>query len=317
MAHEVEQMAYAGAVPWHGLGKEVSDDLSIEEMLVAAGLDWEVMVEQAEHRGQKVPDHFWLVRSSDHKILDSCGNRYKPTQNAQAFEFFREFLEAGEAKLQTAGSLKEGKYVWGLASLDFRFTLDGGDKNEGYVLVGCPHEQGKSLLIKRTMIRVVCANTLTAALRDGNGAFRFVHRSKFGKTAIAKAKRILGLARDDMREFEQQAKMMVEHEIKMSQFVSIVAPIMMPKATPDQIMDWVKDPDPDNFSPRLKAIYNSYMNAPGATPGNAWGVLNAVTHYADHVASRTQDQRLFNAWFNKTARQKTAVFNRLVEVVGG
>ncbi len=312
MSHEVESMAYAGAVPWHGLGTKVDENLDIEAMLVQAGLDWEIELLPVMVNKQIVPGYFGMTRSSDGKVLDVCGKRYKPTQNAQAFEFFREFLDAGEAKLQTAGSLKGGQYVWGLASLDFSFTLEGKDKSEGYVLVGCPHEQGKSLIIKRTMIRVVCHNTLTAALRDKSGSFRFVHRSKFGSSAIRRAKEVLGLAREDMREFERQAKELVEHEIKMSQFVSIVAPIMMPKATPDQIMDWVKDPDPENFSPRMKDLYKAYTTAPGATPGNAWGVLNAVTYYADHMASRTQDQRLSNAWFGKTARQKQAVLNKLL-----
>lgn len=312
MSHEVETMAYAGAVPWHGLGKHVDDTLNIEAMLEQAGLDWDIELIPVKVNGQTVKGYFGMTRSSDGKVLDICGSRYKPVQNAQAFEFFREFLEAGEATLETAGSLKGGRYVWGLANLNASFTLPGKDKVEGYVLVGCPHEQGKSLIIKRTMIRVVCHNTLTAALRDSSGAFRFVHRSKFGSRAIHKAKEVLGLARDDIRQFEKDARELVEREIKMSQFMSVVAPIMMPKAVPDQIMDWVKDPDPETFSPRMKEIYNSYMNAPGATPGNAWGVLNAVTHYADHVASRTQDQRLTNAWFGKTARQKDAVLNRLL-----
>lgn len=312
MSHEVETMAYAGEVPWHGLGVKVDDNLDIEAMLEQAGLNWEIELVPVMVNKQKVPGYFGMTRNSDGKVLDICGSRYKPTQNAQAFEFFREFLEAGEAKLQTAGSLKDGRYVWGLASLDFSFTLPGKDKNEGYVLVGCPHEQGKSLIIKRTMIRVVCHNTLTAALRDSSGAFRFVHRSKFGNAAITKAKRVLGLAREDMREFEKQARTLVDREIKLSQFVSIVAPIMMPKATPDQIMDWVKDPD--TWTPRLKDIHKAYTQAPGATPGNAWGVLNAITYYSDHMASRTQDQRLSNAWFGKTARQKQQVLNKLVSM---
>ncbi|MHA1859147.1 MAG: DUF932 domain-containing protein [Candidatus Thorarchaeota archaeon] len=310
MSHEVETMAYAGQVPWHGLGEKVAPNLSVEEMLVAAGLDWEINLEPVRVSGQTVPGFFGMQRSSDGKVLDICGSRYKPTQNHQAFEFFREFVEAGDAILETAGSLKEGRYVWGLANLDTSFTLPGKDKVDGYILCGCPHQQGKSLLFKRTAIRVVCHNTLTAALRGGDDTFRFVHRSKFGKSAIARAKRVLGLAREDIVQFGKEAKLLVEHEIKLSQFTSIVAPIMCPKASADKIMDMCDDIE--NYSPRMKQIYNSYMNAPGATPGNAWGVLNAVTHYCDHVASRTQDQRLTNAWFGKTARQKQAVLDKLL-----
>jgi phage/plasmid-like protein (TIGR03299 family) len=310
MSHEVETMAYAGQVPWHGLGVNVDQDLSVDEMLVAAGLDWEITLEPVEVMGKVVPGFFGMTRSSDNKVFDICGNRYKPTQNAQAFEIFQEFVEAGEATMETAGSLKGGKYVWGLANLDAGFTLPGEDRVDGYLLCGCPHEQGKSLIFKRTEIRVVCHNTLTSALRDKSGTFRFVHRSKFGRAQIAKAKEVLGLAREDLRQSEINARKLVEREIKLSQFISITAPIMCPKANAEKIMDMIDDPD--NYLPRMKTLIDCYNNAPGATPGNAWGALNAITYYTDHVASRTQDQRLFNAWFNKTARQKEAVQEKLI-----
>ena len=38
MAHQVETMAYAGQVPWHGLGVKVSDDLTPAEIQKEAGL---------------------------------------------------------------------------------------------------------------------------------------------------------------------------------------------------------------------------------------------------------------------------------------
>ena len=38
MAHLVETMAYAGEVPWHGLGVAVSNDLSPNQMMEKAGL---------------------------------------------------------------------------------------------------------------------------------------------------------------------------------------------------------------------------------------------------------------------------------------
>lgn len=42
MSHEVETMAYAGAVPWDGLGVAVSNDLTPRQMMQKAGLDWTV-----------------------------------------------------------------------------------------------------------------------------------------------------------------------------------------------------------------------------------------------------------------------------------
>ena len=53
MSHNLEmvngkaQMAYAGTKPWHGLGKEVSNDLTPEQFMKEAGLDWTVELKPA------------------------------------------------------------------------------------------------------------------------------------------------------------------------------------------------------------------------------------------------------------------------------
>ena len=77
MAHLVETMAYAGEVPWHGLGVKVPNDLSPEQMLVKAGLDWSVekVPAFANIAGENV-NVGWsaLTRSSDNSILDVVSN---------------------------------------------------------------------------------------------------------------------------------------------------------------------------------------------------------------------------------------------------
>ena len=43
MSHEVETMAYAGELPWHGLGTKVDGNIGVDGMLKEAGLDWNVV----------------------------------------------------------------------------------------------------------------------------------------------------------------------------------------------------------------------------------------------------------------------------------
>ena len=118
MAHAVETMAYAGEVPWHGLGKEVLPDLTPEQMLYEAGLDWSVskIPAFAEVNGEKVAvGKSALVRSSDDKVLDVVGDDWNPVQNAEAFGFFADFVGEGNMEMHTAGSLNGGKMVWALS----------------------------------------------------------------------------------------------------------------------------------------------------------------------------------------------------------
>ena len=170
MSHEIEmvngvaQMAYAGETPWHGLGAEVSDDISTDGMMKAAGLDWSVTKQPMYYLTDigemgEVPGKSALVRSSDNKVMDIVGSDWNPVQNAEAFEFFREFVDAGDMQMHTAGSLKEGKMVWALAKVNDGFTIktaQGEDSIESYLLFSNPHQYGKSIDVRFTPIRVVC-----------------------------------------------------------------------------------------------------------------------------------------------------------------
>ena len=260
----------------------------------------------------EVPDSFSIVRTSDNKVLDTCGSRYQPVQNHRAMSFFKEMVEAGDATIETMGSLKGGRYVWGLANLKQSFTLPGKDEVKGYLLVACPHEQGKSFIIKWTTIRVVCMNTLALALMGG-AEFRMSHRMEFNEDQIDKAKETLGLAREKFGNFEANERKLKKLKLNEKDAIRVIGKIMQPQMNVEQIEDMADDFD-ENGSPRMVKILHAYHNAPGADPGTGWGVLNAVTYFADHIAGRTRDKRLTNAWFGRTARQKEKLLNELLRM---
>ena len=109
MVAAVETMAYAGEVPWHGLGTKVSDDLTPNQIMVKAGLDWSVdkVPTYAKVGDIEVPTgQEALVRSSDNKVLTQVGKKWYPVQNEEAFEFFSEYCYAGDMSMETAGSLR-------------------------------------------------------------------------------------------------------------------------------------------------------------------------------------------------------------------
>ena len=137
MVAAVETMAYAGEVPWHGLGVPVSNDLTPAQMMQKAGLDWTVNEVESYVRweGKELPTGLKsLVRSSDGKILTNVGENWNPCQNETAFEFFHEYVMAGDMEMNTAGSLRGGQMVWALAKVKDSFELFGGDQIDSYLL---------------------------------------------------------------------------------------------------------------------------------------------------------------------------------------
>ena len=171
MAHELEivngqaQMAYVGNLPWHGLGTKVEADLTPDQFQKVAGLDWDVEKQPLmTPNGVKVPNKEALVSTSDNTVLDVVGTGWNPVQNSEAFEFFHEYVMAGDMEMHTAGSLKDGQMVWALAKCKESFELFNGDVTENYFLFSNPHQFGKAINIRMTPIRVVCNNTLTLSL---------------------------------------------------------------------------------------------------------------------------------------------------------
>lgn len=311
MSHNVETMAYTNEVPWHGLGTYIEKAPSVKEMIKRAGLTWTVekrplMIAESDIA---VPDFFALTRSSDDYVLDVVGSRYKPSQIEDVFGFFHDFVKEGKATMETAGSLDHGRYVWGLARLNHDFMLPGKDKVKGYVLVACPFKQGKSLLMGTTAVRVVCQNTYNMAMNDQAGMFRMNHRNEFDADMVKKAREVLGVAHDNMTSFEANAKTLLGIKMTEKETIKVLAPVYAPEV---ELALLLKDFN-ENATRKIARVMDINKNAPGADPTNAWGVFNAVTYYSDHVASRTADKRLTNAWMGKTAGQKEKVLAALLE----
>jgi phage/plasmid-like protein (TIGR03299 family) len=312
-------MAYSGTVPWHGLGVQVGPDLSPDDMLKVAGLDWRVRQSPlyAEHNGvySEVPYKFALQRETDGAVLSITTERYNPVQNADAMEFFDRFTRAGHMKMETAGSLDSGKFIWALARIDESFKLAGKDEVLPYLLLMQPHKVGKAMVIDLTATRVVCWNTLNAALgaglRGSGKAFRMSHIQKFDSDMKALAEKALGLAVDQFGEYREAAEMLskakVANDNLLVEFFDNVISFDRAKAEREE-----------RKAPKvLDKFMNAWDSAPGqklvSANGTWWGAVNAVTYVVDHHSGLTDDTRMRGAWIGEGAEFKRKAINLAVD----
>jgi phage/plasmid-like protein (TIGR03299 family) len=315
MAHEIEeingkaQMAYAGDVPWHGLGVKVPADLTPTQMLDAAGLNWSVekVPAYAKIAGKQVAvGQSALVRSTDNSILDVVSDDWNPVQNEEAFDFFNEFVAAGDMEMHTAGSLKNGTIVWGLAKVKESFELFKGDKIDSYLLFSNFHRYGFSTDVRFTPIRVVCNNTLTLSLNSNvERMAKISHRKVFDPSNV---KEMLGIATHKLAKYKDMASFLGSKPAKEEDIIEYFCRIFPVSGSGENKRKEV--------SKNALTAFEVLHTQPGAeyAEGTWWQPFNAVTYLTDHLAGRSADTRLASAWYGSNKTVKTRALELAIEM---
>jgi phage/plasmid-like protein (TIGR03299 family) len=312
MAHLVESMAYAGEVPWHGLGTNVPADLGPIQMMQKASCDWTVSKQQMYVLdGIPVTGKKALIRDSDNSVLDIVGDDWNPVQNDEAFEFFHEYCMAGDMEMHTAGSLDNGRNVWVLAKVKESFSILGDDQVDSYLLFSNPHKYGKAIDVRFTPIRVVCNNTLTMSLNaDSKNQVKLNHRTVFDADMV---KQTLGIAHDKFEKYKEVAEFLSSKRYtneSLVKFYNEVFPHTYAGSKGKTVESF------DDLTKNAKAAFDVLHTQPGATKGEGsfWQAFNSVTFMTDHIMGRSAESRLNSAWFGANQTRKVKALQKAVEL---
>ena len=316
MAHLIETMAYANEVPWHGLGNNIDAESSIEEWQRQAGLDWTVskrpvFFHQRERDGtfsvaaeRHFKDKFVLARDTDNAPFSIVSDRYKPVQPKDVLEFFRDLISTHGMTIETAGSLKDGKRIWALAKTGDAHKVLGADHVDSYLLLATSYDLTFSTLAQFTSVRVVCNNTLQQSLKDYISRVSIPHFRDFDAKSVHEQ---LGLGRAQWGAFADA--------------LDAIAKIKVDSVKAKEVLDRVFKVPEDTITyidPQVQKVLQLFQGkAIGADIAGqtGWGLVNAVTEYADHhKRARSQGNRLDNAWFGDAANIKNAVFHEVLEL---
>jgi phage/plasmid-like protein (TIGR03299 family) len=313
MAHELEfvngqaQMAYVGETPWHGLGQKLQDGVTPKEMMVEAGLDWnvekrDVFYQDAKGNFVKAGKNQALVRSSDGRFMDVVSDNWNPVQNELAFEFFDSYAKAGQMAIHTAGSLKDGKIIWALAKVGESFSLFGGkDEVDSYLLLSNPHQFGRGVDIRFTPIRVVCNNTLSMSLESkATLGISLNHTREF---TVERARDALAEAHTKLDKYREAAEFLTRkryNQTTLFEYFNRVFPKSGQKIgmSFDKLMESLKD-EKKKYSANAEEAMSLIHTQPGAEfgEGSWWSAYNTVTFMTNHVLGHKQDTRLQSVWY--------------------
>lgn len=310
MAHQIEQMAYVGATPWHGLGSQLTQKQPIEIWQREAGMDWQIQESPVHFKSDAIghmgtihsfPEQKVLYRSDTKAPLSVVSNRYQIVQPREVMEFYRDLTEVSGYELETAGVLKGGRKFWALARTGQSTALKGNDQVNGYLLLATSCDGTLATTATPTTVRVVCNNTLTIALDDTTRAIKVPHSTRFDARAVKKQ---LGVAVSQWDEFMYRMRVLAERKVQwpeaMSFFLSVLCDTPANSPIPEVLPN-------ERALRKVQSLYEG--RGRGATlessQGTAWGLLNAVTEYVDHERrARSNEYRMDSAWFGQGAQIK-------------
>ncbi len=302
MAHEVEQMAYAGAVPWHGLGNRINGDASIEEWQQQAGLNWSVSMRPVQYNTEDglggmsmktFKDRFVLARDTDNKPYTVVSNRYKPVQPKQVLEFFRDLVRDFDMTIHTAGSLRDGQRIWALAKTGQAYKVMGVDAIDSYLMLATSYDLSFSTVAQFTSVCVVCNNTLQQSFKNHSGRVKIPHLRSFDEAAV---KAELGVGRAQWESFTTMCEALAQVKLDIVKATEVLDKVW--KIEREKLL---LQPDPDTVHvSNVIDLFSGRGIGADVRGATGWGLVNAMTQYIDqNKRARNQSNRLDSAWFGE------------------
>ena len=278
---------------WHSFANKVfsqDEAVTTAQMLQGANLaNWNVQLESVSDlladNYTTVSDNYLVVRDNpitagQKDVLSVVGSRYKTVQNEDLFAFADNIHDGNpDVNWESAGSLKNGRIVYGSMSIPRTMVLDpngANDETKLYLIVWTSHDGSVAVQSAITPVRVMCQNTLNLAMKRAKQSFKIRHTQTVdGK--IAAAREALGLTFSYMDEFEKQAQELFSREVTNAKFSEIINKLYVkPEA---DVKGAVK-----KWENKVLLIDELYHNSPtnANIKGTAWGVVNALTERLDY-----------------------------------
>ena len=318
---------------WHNLGQIISDYPTSAEAIKFAGLDYEVekrklftssseginLTNETMDSKIEVPNYFSTIRTDNNTVLGVVGKDYQIVQNRDAFSFFDSIVGGDGILYETAGALGNGERIFITAKLPDYIRVGNDDLIEKYLFLSTSHDGSGSITAAFTPIRIVCANTLNAAMNNKTNTVRIRHTSN-AKQRLEQAHKVMGIS--DM--LSAQMETIFNHWIKVaitdSEAKKLIQSALVPnKEVLKSIQEGREEELSTCFTNMVDSAYEYAMSDPtqlmDTTKGTVFGAYNSVTGYFQNVRNYKDDEaKLTSLLMGGTGQIRTqSAFNLCLE----
>lgn len=304
MAHQFSSGVFCYNKPaWHRLGVVVDGTLSAREAFRMAKADFNVFGRPVfDADMQPIAGYQAITRMDNGRTLSVMTETYTPIQNDSLIRIAEALHE--DINMDAVCVLSDGKKVTFTARIrGAEGDVVPGDPVQQY-LVGCTSHDGSiPFQLLFSPIRVVCQNTLSAALglassqRHRDSSIRIRH-TKNADSLLARLPELVDVRRRQFIGGLDELRHMAATPCSMSQFRHYITTVFA-----DQLQGTINDVRGDKSTARPRVL----EDLPGwaslkrkfdgeaigtelqASRGTAWGAYQAVTEFITHESGKSKD----------------------------
>lgn len=265
-------------------------------------------------------DNAFATYRTDYNIpLGVVKSKYTIVQNNDAFNFFDNAIGKNSAIWQTAGFWGNGERIFVSVKLPQNILVKG-DPVENYLVFVNSHDGSSGVRILFTPIRVICQNTLTAALRTSTNSISIRHTESVHKN-IGLAHEVLGITKKKIEATEYAYKILSDIKVTDDDVVKYICENNLTDTELNNLLNTghtykellyrngLAVSDSGISIRRLNTIvdtFDYYQNGIGQKEiaGTAWGAFNAISGYYSNVDTSTDGiKRMDSLLFNDKAKK--------------
>lgn len=311
---------------WHGLGQIVEAYPTSTEAIKHAGLDYTVekrklfTYDNENCNGDpdvdiiipeiEVPNFYATLRTDTEQVLGVVGKDYEVVQNINAFSFFDSIVGGEGIMYETAGALGKGERIFITAKLPDYIKVGNNDLLEKYLFLTTSHDGYGSITAAFTPIRIVCNNTLNAALRNHSNSIKIRHTAN-AKERLEQAHHLMGISNNLSTELETIFNNWTKVRITDPEVKKLIQLALVPNKEVYKNIQAGKDDELSTcFKNMCDTAYEYAMSNPTqheeTTKGTLFGAYNAVTGYFQNVRIyKNEEAKLKSVLFGGTAQAKS------------
>jgi len=306
MSHEIDFSTGKAAFisykkeAWHRLGEVIDErPKSINSMLKQGRLDYEVVKMPNIHLmadGNEIvsQESFFTYRTDVNKVMGShVGKSYTVLQNHEAFGVLEPLIDNNKVLFETAGALRDGRWSFVCFKMIKPIVVGKNDISETYVSIWNSFDGSRAITAFITPIRVVCNNTLQAAIKGASRKISIRH-TKNSQARLDEGLRILTTFEKTAETFEQAANQLKSQSWRERKYFDYLTNIF---CTPKEIRDMNTGKHPmEVLSTRKRNIITDVLQYADqgvgqreAESGSAWWAYNSITGYFNNAKNYTSD----------------------------